>query len=458
MQRRKISILAIQSHCITQKGSEPGAYVIQDIGSFKFIYSPADDTGVGGVGFIVCNNTFKSISSITSLSNRVLRICITNKSFFKNVIYSVYSPTACSEVSIRDEFFNSLSYWIERESKGDMLIVLGDFNSVLPHFSVPSLAPNDNSNNFTDFLMSNQLIAVNTLFTKRPSQIYSFYGTKQRKTVLDYVLIRTKWARSCFDSNSCLIPTVSSDHNAIICKFKWTFAKKSDVPRTTQKDFTALNNEEVRLNVTNLIKSSVDSSYSSFVESAQIAFKTFLPSLPKTKKDLPWLDADIKSSRISLSHLRSEYLIDKTEDKKLKMNAKFLELSNLYSKKQTDFIDKACSNIEALNADHQNGAAWKLLNSLTGRKGKVEGLISADSSTDRLQKWEAHFRNLLSSSVLDLALSNNLPVLEPVFSAASPHPTFVTGPFSPEELKTALSAMKSKRAVGADQIPEKRRG
>ena len=457
MEKNKISIIAIQSHCIVDKELNPGGFNIQSLGKFKFIYSSADTSGVGGVGFIVCNWTYERITSITSMSSRVLKLCISAKSIFKNVLYSVYSPTACSDLYVRTNFFDFLGDCIEKESKRDMLIVLGDFNAVLPQNSLPSLPPNDNSNTFMEFIMANQLIASNTLFQKRPSQLYSFYGPNKRKTVLDYILVRTKWSRSCFDCNACLIPTVSSDHNAVIGKLKWTLARKSVQPTIVKRDLNLLNVEKIRVQVTDFIKTSLRNSsepsqYSSFVTSSANAIAKFLPIIKKAKKNTPWTDADINSQRISSTQRRCQFLKDKSESNQVAMSTSLLELSELYKKKHSDFINNCCKTIEGLHGAHQSSTAWKLIDTLTGRKSRPEGLISANSSADRLDRWKSHFCKLLSSSEFDTLLSENIPVLEPILNFPLPLPEFRTGLFSLEELELALPAMKSNKTPGIDQI------
>ena len=59
------------------------------------------------------------------------------------------------------------------------------------------------------------------------------------------------------------------------------------------------------------------------------------------------------------------------------MSASFLALSALYQKKHKDYIDNCCKAVEGLKGDHQNSAAWKLIDTITGRKSRPEGLIKA---------------------------------------------------------------------------------
>ena len=458
MENKRISVLAIQSHCILDKDLAPGAYNVESLGSYKFIYTSADIHGVGGVGFFVCNETYEAIASVTSYSIRVLRICLAIKSEFKNCMYSVYSPTACSDMSVRNDFFNFLSDCINNEPKGNMVVIFGDFNAVLPQVSLPSLPMNDNSNLFMEFLMANELIASNTLFQKRATQLFSFYGTNQRKTVLDYILIRTKWSRSCLNCNACLIPTVSSDHNALIGKFRWTLARKSIQQRVIKRDFSLLKYENVRQLVTESFKSSLHNStdpllYTNFVISSANAVSKFLPPINRKNKRSPWTNNDITSLRNDTVRKRYQFLNDKTDLNRLAMTASFLELSELYKRKHVDYIDECCKSLEGLKGDHQSNAAWKLIDTLTGRKSRPEGVITADSPSDRIGIWESHFKNLLSSSEFDKHLSENIPVLEPIMLSPLPLPEFKTGPFSTEELRGALSTMKSNRAMGVDQVP-----
>ena len=52
-------------------------------------------------------------------------------------------------------------------------------------------------------------------------------------------------------------------------------------------------------------------------------------------------------------------------------------------------------------ADNRNshGESWKLINLITGRKTKKQGILKGKSKEDRVKQWYNHFKNLLGKEL-----------------------------------------------------------
>ena len=112
--------------------------------------------------------------------------------------------------------------------------------------------------------------------------------------------------------------------------------------------------------------------------------------------------------------------------------------------KQEEYYISLCKNITTLSGDNQYRQVWQTINQLTGRKARKNGTISANSPSERLSKWEIHFKKLLASAPSDL---NTVPRLDPVFNDLK----FNTDDISAEEFINARKYMSQNKALGLDE-------
>ena len=78
---------------------------------------------------------------------------------------------------------------------------------------------------------------------------------------------------------------------------------------------------------------------------------------------------------------------------------------------------------------------------------RAQGIIAADTPTERLQGWRNHFENLLSPT--DSNATTTSFHCKPVFQSP---PQFEQGPISSEELDSAVTALWTGHGPGWDQV------
>ena len=122
-------------------------------------------------------------------------------------------------------------------------------------------------------------------------------------------------------------------------------------------------------------------------------------------------------------------------------------LSDLHSMKREEAYQSMMKEAENCDEANRHKAAWQLINMLTGRKVREQGIIAADTPTERLQGWRNHFETLLSPA--DSTASKVPFHCEPVFQTP---PQFEQGPITSEELDSAVKALRTGRAPGLDQV------
>ena len=171
----------------------------------------------------------------------------------------------------------------------------------------------------------------------------------------------------------------------------------------------------------------------------------FLKDKPLTRTRCPWADDEIKVMRNRLFIAKNRARHVKSAAAHLESYQLSLNLAELYLKKQERFYNSLCDNINTLSGDNKYRQVWQTINQITGRKARKSGTISANSPSERLGKWESHFKGLLASTPSDFS---NVPVLDPVFDDLE----YNTDDISTDEFINARKYMSQNKALGLDEI------
>ena len=448
--------MAIQEHRIFFDDDDP--IRIQKIGTWYFYHSSATAQGFGGIGFLVSPQAFSTVDFIKSISPRILHIQLSSldhSNQFKTNLINVYSPTSSAPIELVDDFYNTLASTVSDIPIRQLCIPLGDFNAILPRndlWSSKKDKTNRNTELFVDFLECNSFISGTSLFRKKKHQYTTFFGTKNRRVELDHILVRSKWISSIKDYETANPTSVSSDHAAVIARFKFTLSSKSS-KRSVQKDWGSLNDEGVINKFSEHVLSCLPTEnsiedinvfYNTFISNVQDAKQMYLKDKPLTRNRCPWADNEIKVLRSKLSTTKNRARRYKSASAHLESNQLSLHLAELYLKKQEEYYNSLCQNIKNLSGDNKYRQVWQTINLLTGRKARKNGTISANSPSERLEKWESHFKRLLASAPSDL---NNVPLLDPIFVDLE----YDTNDITVDEFINARKYMSQNKALGLDE-------
>ena len=121
------------------------------------------------------------------------------------------------------------------------------------------------------------------------------------------------------------------------------------------------------------------------------------------------------------------------------------QLTGIYLKEQTEFIQNKIDKIRDSVEDRQSRIAGQTINEVSGRKSTAKAKLKAANQQERIKLWKQHFENLLA----------NPPNVtqEPITIIISKQLDIKQGPFTKEELDSVLRKIKNKRAAGLDEIP-----
>ena len=318
----------------------------------------------------------------------------------------VYAPTSI-HYNQREAFFTMLSSIMPRESV--QVFLLGDFNSRMfaQHSSRVLIAA---KSQFQDFLDRHQL-----LFPKPNGPTFSSNG---HSAILDYVLCRSRFRSSICRVRVLSNSPISSDHFPVVATLKVHFASEQFTELNHKPDFSVLQSDAAQKQKF-LSHFSAVSSYESFAD----AFNRASLSLSTTKDNAmkrTW-KTDLAFSLLEMdeqlgTHSSPGLLLEQDI-------AQATKLVQLYSSQLRD---------------HPR-LAWKHI--LRCASTPPTTMFPASTPVERMEVLTRHFSSLFTNE------SHTGP---PQWGVSAIIPTFVTGPFTKDEVHGVLGTGKS---PGCDGIP-----
>ena len=123
MERYRWNIIGLSE--VRRKGIGEDQSQIYD---HKLFHSGRDDIHMHGVGFLVHKESLTYVMGCKPISSRVITIRLRAKPFNMTLIQA-YAPTTDKSDAEVEEFYEQLQKAYDEVPKGDIVIVLGDWNS-----------------------------------------------------------------------------------------------------------------------------------------------------------------------------------------------------------------------------------------------------------------------------------------------------------------------------------------
>ena len=373
------------------------------------------------------------------------------------LIVSVYAPTAATAYEEKTRFYNDLGE-ILRENGGALTIILGDFNAkILENPGLPeniglnifqsdmplehhSLETLENRDLFLDFLVQHGLVALNTLAITTPDKQVTYRCPGQQHFTppwnttmfaqMDYVLVKKRHRNHFNTVRTCPELDYDSDHLPLLAEMvaHWKFRApvREDRPprhnRQTTKEAKGNYNEalaNIALNWDNVRQ-----------ETHKAAVTHRGTNQPQAKK--PYL----KPETLQLLHDRDTALQQGDFDQSSLLTRKFRRMV------KRDRKDHITEQLRTFVGAQKNWKAIKQLRSkLTPRfskRGQTRGAVPQNYPEDCARFFAREHWKLV-----------------PPIHQAPPAPLFETtpdeGPFTLEELHTAIDNLKRNKAGGPDK-------
>ena len=221
--------------------------------------------------------------------------------------------------------------------------------------------------------------------------IYTY--ANNNKAQIDYIFINRKWKNSAMNCEAySFFEGVSSDYRIVTAKLQLSLRKNATRTVTTKHyDWALLNNREIRdkyaLELRNRFetlqekteKSTPNDEYENFVEAHREAASKCIPTKPRTKYRVPWEKLTVREKRALVKAAPKSYRKNPTNTNAWKLEKAHYQLTGIYLKEQTKYIQNQIDNIRDSVEDRQSRIAWQTINEVSRRKSTAKAKWKAAS-------------------------------------------------------------------------------
>ncbi|XP_044573630.1 uncharacterized protein LOC123257756 [Drosophila ananassae] len=189
------------------------------------MHSGSNDGGRNGVGIYMSKQFKQTLISWSPISDRIISARFRCNARHITIV-QCYAPTEDASDDIKDDFYNALTSSLTRIGRGDVKILMGDFNA--------KIGPNNNgletimgkhgvgshSNNgdrLIDLCQTFQLVIGGTVFPHKEVHKYTWTSPNgHTRNQIDHICISKKWRRSLMDVRNRRGASIDSDHELVV--------------------------------------------------------------------------------------------------------------------------------------------------------------------------------------------------------------------------------------------------
>lgn len=372
---------------------------------------------VGGVGVLMRAEYSKLICEIRAVSHRILAVTLAGNP--KLTVISVYSPTECANVEEVEKFHHDLRDFINTVPAHNLVVVAGDLNARIGwedsgygwYFHKNT---SRNGELLQETVEETRLEITNVRFRKSKERLWTFLsdGT-ERKATLDYILVRRKWRNSIKDvDTSEALSSIGSDHRLLVARVKVTLRKKKTAPGRPNLDYSALKKdpdlqERFSVDVRNrfaalsLMGCEATEKYGNLIQAVEETSRKILGKKRKRVKDIVAEDFRVKRAREEVEAATTRYHTSPSDDTRSAVNEGKEALTEAYLAVEEEILDSKIKDVERATRNAKTKESWRLIDDISGRKGRQPIQIEGASPEDRKAKWFSHFQSLLGSEPPD---------------------------------------------------------
>ena len=468
-----LEMMAIQEHRIIH--DEPTKTTVLGNDAYLLTSSAwrnAAGASTGGVGILLTKRAHDVVTELHTVSPRIFGVTLDGNP--RCTAFSVYSPTECASDDVAEEFHNELRATIASIPAHNLLAVGGDFNAHVGKEDNNDKSwyyherTNRNGRLLKDTLLECEMENTNTRFQKHRRKMWTHLsdGTLT-KSQIDFILVRKKWRNSVKDTEAYnFFNSLGSDHRLVRTKLKLSLRKAASKPKKVNYDWDEFKRDndlqkefalEVRNRYSVLCEEDIGQSsdhpditndYSNFASAIASTCDKNLPKRQRRRRPKIASDTRVNAARTELDEAKNSYHNNPNNETRHDVKLCKDALASAYNTVEEELLDKQIKEVERLDAMQMSRQSWSLINEISGRKKSSCAKISGNSAQDRVNKWQAHFKNLLGEQPPD---SLDDQIIQQMFY--EPEHDISTAPFTAEELREAKRRIKDNKACGEDGIP-----
>ena len=199
---------------------------------------------------------------------------------------------------------------------------------------------------------------------------------------------------------------VSSDHRCVTAKIWLSLRKNATRTATTEHyDWALLNNRDIRdkyaVELRNRFetlqekteKGTPNDEYENFIDAHLEAASKCIPTRPRTK----WETVAVREKRALVKTASKSYRKNPTITNARKLKKAQYQLTGIYLKEQTEYIQNQSDEIRDSVEDRQSRIAWQTINEVSRRKSTAKAKLNVANQQERIKLWKKHFENLLGN-------------------------------------------------------------
>ncbi|CAF3398890.1 unnamed protein product [Rotaria socialis] len=435
-------------------------------------------------------NGWKDSGSVwEAVNERIIMIRLECKPIHATII-AVYSPInsngnkqAIEEV---DAFYLKLQQTVDKVPRGDMLLIMGDFNArvgkqqnqttknvIGPH-TVDKI--NENGQHLIDFCSHNDIIVANTFYQhKTVHQMTWKHPGNKRWHMLDYTLVNKKFRSSVEDVRVYrnAAGAIGTDHHLVKAKLRLHLRcrKKAEKPQCLRLDMNKIKNDNLqkkfqeqllnKLEGIGAQKKTVNEKYDEFVDYVKNLGGTIFKQEQNTpRKAKEWLTDEILNLVNEKAAAFVEWQNHRQTRTERKYRVKYCLLRKLVNRKiharRLEYWDEVSEEIEKAIKQHDLSTAYRVIRQLKGGRPNVDNMPIQSkqgdllsNSNDVMLRWREYFCDLLNvHSVIDPRIVQQISV--PIISTTEQMRQ--DKPPSLSEVHDAIKQMTNMKAPGIDNI------
>lgn len=445
-------------------------------GDSIFYQGREDSIHRSGVGFFISRRARKSVLEFIGVNERIAVIRLQSKHFNISII-SAYAPTLAAEDEIKDAFYDQLQSTLDKLSKRDLILLMGDMNAKVgkeidaysPAIGKHSLhdMSNENGIRLISFANANEMVISGTTFPHK--DIHKGTWTSPGNLYvnqIDHILTKTRYRKYIQDVRVQRGADIDSDHYmvAVWMKAKLRHNKIKNTPHNIKYNLDKLISEKFRKEfqieqenryntLNNLVDSdegnTIDIMWKNIADATTMAAKVILGCKEKDKKD-PWFDDECKEAVQDKSRARSIWIENRnniTTERNFKRHRK--QVKTLLRSKKNTAINRELKQIEDEMDIGNTRKAYGNLRILRAGFRPTLSMIKSNGTTitdnsSIIKCWQEYFNIMLNRPNPQHPLSGEF-YCEPN-NADIELPTM-------DEMNKQIYRLKRGKTAGADNIP-----
>jgi hypothetical protein len=477
--KSKLTILGVSEH----RWADSGEIKWQtDSGNehVSFLYSgkPQDQTRESGVGFLLSAEARRAMIDWNAVSDRIITAKFRSRARTIAVV-QCYAPTNEADSQTKDNFYELLSATLDKVNKGNIKIIMGDFNAkvgvdnnnlerIMGKQGVGTRS--DNGERFVELCNHHDMVIGGTLFDHKDIHKVTWYSNDGRtRNQIDHIAISHKWKRSLLDARVFRGAELHTDHKLLIGTIQLKLAankrnaaisrRTTDPKRLQDPRLLRQFKQEVSTSLGQLCYDEPEQRWESVRAAYMEAAVRVIPKVPERKKcyisDATWeiiQERKEAGSRLDEASSQSEYLerleVYNRLERRVKTSAR---------RDRRCWLNETAEQASDAAAKNQLGEFYRLTRTLAGGFKPVERPVKAvdgaliTSEDLKLQRWTQYFRQALncsnsrSPSLVTDILNSDVNIPQPRSRINIKVPSIA-------EVRLAIQSLKPGKAPGPDGL------